>query len=167
MFLSMISNNSESIEPIKYMIDINLSEYSLKESESGKYIENEAGHIIDEFKYNLIIKIIRIMNGMSENDEIDAGNRVTAIDLVNKEIRRIKRNRSFSNVTTSSIISSIAWSDSSINILNIWDLTMYQLFDGLKRVNKRKDYDNLMRAYYTGNIKKEDINFRNVNWLSN
>lgn len=141
----------------------------MTESKTGREVLlTEHGNIIDEFKFKYIVGIIREMNGYPDmNKEPKFGNKASMIYEIERQIRRMKKGRRIgSNVTLNNIISSVAWNDGSISIKNIWELTLYQLYNGLNRKVKKENYNNLMLGVYTGNIKHDSVNFNKENWFT-
>lgn len=69
-------------------------------------------------------------------------------------------------VTIDSIVESIAVKHNSYNLINIWDLTIYQLMRSYYRINAVDNYSNVMLGIYTGNIDSEKIKHDEINWSS-
>lgn len=55
--------------------------------------------------------------------------------------KKSKKNQSDKNMELGNIISAVASKSPSLNILNIWDLTVYQLWDCFTRLNHNNVYD--------------------------
>jgi len=168
-FVDIFTSKNEMIaEAIKTFLSIDINNYIGLMIDGKKVLmSKDNSHEIDELKFNYMIKIIRDMNGLSsDNKEPKFGNRLTAEYDVERHVRRIKKGRLGSDVTLKSIISSLCWNSNSITIANVWDLTLYQIYDAVDRKTKKERYDNIMFGIYTGNIKSETINFNKENWLS-
>lgn len=73
-------------------------------------------------------------------------------------------------ITFSSIVESVAWRSegSGINILNIWDLTIRQLYSGYQRICKLDKYNQLISGMYSGSLdlKKTNINLEDEFWAN-
>lgn len=163
-------NNNNMVEGVKVLLSIDLKSYIPSKNKDGSYVLiSPSGNILDQLKFNYIVDIVRAMNGMdSANSQPKFGNRASLVYEVEREIRRRKRNRKLNgDVSLSGIISSIAWNGGNIDLYNIWNLTLYQLYDGLNRAIRIKNYNNLMVGIYTRNIKYDSVNFNKVNWFAN
>jgi hypothetical protein len=73
-------------------------------------------------------------------------------------------------ITLSSIIESMAWrsESSGLNIFNIWELTISQLYSGYKRICKQDKYKYIMTGLYNGSLdlQKANINIENEFWAN-
>ena len=165
-YFNLMSNDIRNA--VKTLLDINLFEYFPKENEDGsKYLESLGGNVLDEFKFNYIVKILRDINGYPDiSKEPKFANETALIYELERHIRRLKRGRKLNgDVSLMSIISSIAWN--ACGFKEVWNLTLYQLYDGLNRKVKKYKYDNLMLGVYTGNIKYDSVDFNKENWFTN
>lgn len=68
------------------------------------------------------------------------------------------------SINLRSMISGLAWKSNNINLLNIGDLTIYQLYDGLDRLDNIDHYNHVMTGIYTGNVDGKKINFNDIHW---
>jgi hypothetical protein len=66
------------------------------------------------------------------------------------------------------IISAVAWKSPNLSIKEIFDISIYQLYDGYFRLIKIDNYENTMRGLYSGSIdtSKTKIDFDKINWAS-
>jgi len=167
LFLSFVINKNKSIiDSMKLILDIDISKYKAYEVDNKIYLKNnENDNEIDETKFLIIQEIVREMCGM--NIKIPSfANKTALIYEIEKYKRRLLKKRNLSNVTLKSLISSIAWNSYSIGINKIWDLTQYQLYDGLSSINKKDKWNNIMFGIYTGNIKQDSINLNKEQWFN-
>lgn len=81
----------------------------------------------------------------------------------NKEKMPKKRNVN-SNVDLHSMISGLSWKSYSVNIINIWDLTIYQLYDAMSRMEVVDYYEGILRGLFAGTIDGKKINLTKINW---
>lgn len=122
---------------------------------------------IDKSKYNLIRKYYMDMTFRTEKEKYNPGNEKTFKFLINEE--RKKQKKMLKNNNKSELanqISSIVWS-SGIKFKDVEDLYLYQLYDGLNRINKIKNFDNIYFGYYSGNIQSSDFKRikDEINWM--
>jgi hypothetical protein len=172
LFLSSYSNilKNNIRDALLTLISIDLFQYFPNVDAEGEVtFVSLDGNIIDETKFNYIVGIIREINGYPEiSKEPKFGNETSLIYELERHIRRLKKGRRLNgDVTLKSIISSMAWAEGGIGIKDVWDLTLYQLYDGLNRKGKRDKYNNLMFGIYTGNINAESVNLNKENWYTN
>ena len=109
--------------------------------------ENEQiiGYITPE-QYPLISDVICQKNGITSKQEYDLSKikNKKALEIM-KKLRKgksdsQKRATSDSNMELGNIISAVANKSESLNILNIWDLTIYQLWDCFTRLSNNNIY---------------------------
>lgn len=92
-----------------------------------------------------------------------------ANEAARRLMEQIKKNRAKApkkkaNFDLSSIISGMSWKCSNISILNIWDLTLYQLYDGFYRLDVIDNYDKTLSSVYHGMMDATKVDFKNKNW---
>jgi len=63
------------------------------------------------------------------------------------------------------MISGLGWKANNINIFDVWDLTVYQLYDGLNRLKIIDDYQFTLSGIYAGTIDSGKINLKDINWM--
>ena len=159
-------NKDNMNEIFSRFLSINAEDYTVKYKEGKAVLENsKTQHQIDEFKFSYIVAILREISGIGNNKEPVFGNKTAVIYDIDRETRRIKKGRFKSKTSLKSIMSSIAW-NSSMNIFQIWDLTLYQIYDGLSSKVKKDNYDNIMLGIYTGNVESDSIDFNKENWFN-
>lgn len=172
MFINHVFNMSDNKirEATKCLIGVDIVTYFPQKNNNGEiFLASSKGNVLDAMKFNHIVNILREINGLPPtNKEPKFGNERALIYEVERQIRRIKKGRKVDgDVSLKSIISSIMWSNSGMDVDKIWELTLYQLYDGLNRKIKKDRYDNLMLGVYTGNVKYDSINFNKENWFTN
>ena len=134
--------------------------------EFGFIVGDSEDKFINKDNYNEIYKIILLQNCLKNQiDEYNPANE-RAKELIER-LKKSKANKTIqkNNANLASVISGVVWKSKNIDIFNVWDLTVYQLYDALYRLNILDEFDNMMFAYYTGNIRKEDIDFKNLSWV--
>lgn len=140
----------------------------LKEDSENPVLSLNDQCFLNEDNFNTFQKVVRLANKVEINEkeeEFEAGNS-KAREMIEK-IKRGKKNKPEKKpiVNLHSLISGLSWkSTSGINITNIFDLTIYQLYDGYHRVEKIEHYNNTVTGIYTGNIDAKKINMNDLNW---
>lgn len=112
--------------------------------------------IIDRDNYNEVSKVIEVQNnpslGGSQEDEYNPSGDVakSIADKINESKRKIQKSKAMSSgsdgVTLNDIISSVSVMSNSVNKINIWELTIYQLYDDFARLNKIDNYNLQIKA---------------------
>jgi len=134
-----------------------------------KVIENEIildDNIINRDNWDSICEIIKIQNCVkkAEKEEYNPANE-KAREIIEK-IKALKKSiPQRESITLASMISGIAWKSHNINIINIWDITMYQLYDALNRLNLIDDYNFTLSGLYAGTIDGTKIDMKKINWM--
>ncbi|OYT10859.1 MAG: hypothetical protein B6I18_06870, partial [Bacteroidetes bacterium 4572_112] len=168
LFLNYFQNGNDEImtKVFSLFLNIKYEEYVLVRDDGKFVLENVLNkHMIDEFKFLYITRILREMGGIGNSKEPTFGNNTALMYELKREKRRVGKGRNKSNTSLSSIISSIAW-NTEVNIFTVWDLTIFRLYNGLKRKTKKDKYDSIMLGIYTGNVKSESINFEKESWFN-
>jgi hypothetical protein len=120
----------------------------------------------EDFKY-----IIKLQNGLiNPNNEEDDFNPSDAkakqiIEKMKKARQTINKqqgNSEHENLNLIDLISILASNSDSLNILNIWDLTLYQFNDQFARMKILDEY-NVNIRYLLAGAKSEDVNLKH--WL--
>ncbi len=62
------------------------------------------------------------------------------------------------------IISGVAWKSPNMNIFDIWDLTIYQLYDAYYRMEIIDEYDKVITGLYSGAIDQSKIEMKKYDW---
>lgn len=126
------------------------------------------GAKIDIGVYTQIRKYFMDMNGRSEKEEYNPGNETTMKFLIEQERKKRKREaRRGHKSYLAPQISSLVWA-SGRTFEDVYNLYLYQFFDGILRINKIKSYDNVCFGYYAGNIDSSSFNKvkESLNWMN-
>lgn len=63
-----------------------------------------------------------------------------------------------------SIISGVAWKSNNTNIIDIFDLTIYQLYDAYHRLENIDNYHYTLSGLYAGTVDGKKINLSKITW---
>ena len=138
------------------------------EGEDMLLVSPSTGAKIDISVYTQIRKYFMDMNNKSEKDEYNPGNDTTMKFLVEQERKKRKREAKRGHKSfLAPQISSLVWA-SGRSFEDVYNLYLYQFFDGLLRINKIKSYDNVCFGYYSGNIETSSFNKvkESLNWMT-
>ena len=126
------------------------------------------GAKIDIGVYTHIRKYFMDMNNRSEKETYNPGNDTTMKFLIEQERKKRKREEKRGHKSyLAPQISSLVWA-SGRSFEDVYNLYLYQFFDGLLRINKIKSYDNVCFGYYSGNIETSSFNKvkESLNWMT-
>ncbi|MBD1379215.1 hypothetical protein [Metabacillus arenae] len=122
--------------------------------------------VLTEEKWEIIKKVIMIGNfiEVKKVEEYKAGN-----ERARKFIEKLKKQKAEAvkikpKQSLHSIISSIGWK--SIGIDNVFNLTIYQLYNGLRTLDNIDNYHYTLTGIYTGNIDGKKIKMSEIHWAN-
>ena len=139
------------IEALSFFID---GEIVFK---NGEFLINDI-HVINKEIYQKILEIIAEINCLKVNKQQETYANEKARKIAEK-IQQAKQKRSNvqskDSVSLPDIISAVASRKESLNLLNIWDLTIYQLYDHYNRLIAEDEFDihAMNYAYWGGEFK--------------
>lgn len=113
-------------------------------------------------------KILRLAHNLKESKEkeFDAANSTAQkmIDMILKN--KSKRPPKKEKIDLNSIITSLAWKPNGISILNIYDLNIYQIYQGFFVTNQIDDFYFTLSAIYAGTMDGKKINMSDIYWAN-
>lgn len=128
--------------------------------------EKKENRRITQDNFDEIKKLIRVANFLeeSEKEEFNPINEkakeIIAKFLKNKEkLPKIKE-----KMNLHSILSGIAWKSKNLNIFNVFDLTLYQLYDGFYRMDVIDYYQSTIQGLNAGTIDGSKIDLKKIHW---
>lgn len=139
------------IEALSFFIDGEI------EFKNGEFLINNT-NIINKEIYQKILEIIAEINCLKVNKQQETYANEKARKIAEK-IQQAKQKRSSvqskDSISLADIISAVASRKESLNLLNIWDLTIYQLYDHYNRLIAEDEFDihAMNYAYWGGEFK--------------
>jgi len=121
--------------------------------------------IIDKIPFNDFQMVLKKANHIEtkKEDEIIPGN-----ERARKFMEKLKLSKQNikkpETMNLHSIISGIAWKSNNTNIINIFDLTIYQLYDAYHRLENIDNYHYTLSGLYAGTVDGKNINLSNITW---
>lgn len=110
--------------------------------------------------YSDIVDVILQMNAISNNKQSTQVKNKAASKILEKlNKKKNKKSQSNPKLELPNIISSIAAYHSSINILNIWDLTVYQVYDLFARLQQNTIFDVIKMSTAAWGNKDNKVDF--------
>jgi len=159
-YLLIITNLPESINDYNELFQIICGYYDIRNEfeKACSFFINEKPNYFDKYKsfaigvdgfylnqdnYLDFVNVIKKINGLKlENKkETYADEKAKQIaERMKKAREKREKNNNDESITLDNIISSVASKHPSYNLFNIWDLTVYQLYDQYKRLNMIDQY---------------------------
>lgn len=145
--------------------------FSAEENETFFYFGefNEFRHFTEEL-WELFCIVLRLDNHSPKQVKFEEEYEFLTEEarLKYDEMQRKKANafKPKSKINLQSIVSAVASKSNSLNISNIWDLTIYQVYDNYKRLDHIGHYEDTMLGIYTGNIDLKKIKLADIHWAN-
>jgi hypothetical protein len=121
---------------------------------------------ITESNFGQIQEIVRKANWIkpaAEEEELDFANEEAR--KMHEEIERIKAKiKTKEKMNLHSIISGLSWKDNGVNIFNIFDLTIYQIYQGFFQTEQIDSYHFTLTGIYQGTVDGKNIKMPNIHW---
>lgn len=123
---------------------------------------------IDASNFERLQDVVKLVNHMklpSGPEFAPANPRAKAMI---ERIVKARRNKPAGKMTVNlhSIVSGMAWRSPALSIASIFDLTVYQLYDGFFRLETIDQYHFTLTGVYTGAMDGTQINFASLHWTS-
>lgn len=164
IFMFMLSEDDEEIAKTREKLTIALSFLTKTEWTFEKIIFHNGSVPLDEQDWFALRSLVAMEYGIKEEERQEynlANEKAKAFKEKRKkleeEVRRIKqKNKEEQNFND--YISAVAAKVPGLNILNVWELTMFQLIDQLNRLNLIDNYEFSLQALLAGaDSKKIDV----------
>lgn len=143
-------------------------EIELVDAEKAPYFHLGDGMTLHEGNFQRFQEIVKIANKAelaNDKEDYNPGNS-KAKEMIEK-LMKGKANKPAKKpvMNLHSIISGLSWkSTSGINIHNIFELSIYQFYDGYYRLENIDHYNSVVTGIYAGNIDAKKINMQEINW---
>lgn len=152
--------------------NLDLSRFKVEYGDEDTFTLVNGKVVIDEIIYQLIVDYLRKTYGFKRNF-IHCGNSMARKFHMEDERRMLeekaKESDSYKSWLAPMVSALVNCSDFSYNYDTVWELTICQFMDAVKRINKLNEYRNLNTGIYTGNIDtskipKKQLN-KQLNWM--
>lgn len=101
-----------------------------------------------------------------ESDRDDIDDEMKALLLAFEEEQSKVDKAIGADVNLTSIIEGVSCKHPSINMLNVGEYTIYQLYRTYRRMCKIEHEDRTLTGYYTGHIQLSNMELKSLNWAS-
>jgi hypothetical protein len=170
MFLSFFEKDEVAQKALAWFLkvdDLALIQNTKTEEYYFVFIKDEKQIFVTEENFYEISSMIRKINNVPPPYEVGKETtkfvKIRLLERMKHDREKPKKNNFKENINIESIISSVAWCGTS-NIIDIWNLTIYQLYDGYSRLSTKDNYDKTMSAIYAGTIESDKINQEQIYW---
>lgn len=146
----LLTMDSKSAELLKSVLNFFIAENVLWSEQNNAFLiyegENVIGAITKEI-YPQICDLICQRNCIKSNQEEDLSKVKSkkALEIMKKlqkgRAEKAKATKTDKNMELGNIISAVANKSQSLNIINIWELTVYQVWDCFSRLSNNSIYD--------------------------
>lgn len=138
-------------DTLQKMLNFFIKEEVIYSPPSNSFIvQNEAGELVGTVtknNFSTVSNMICQRNSINtrQNEDLSKVKSKKALAIMEKlnkgRAEKNKQNKADKNMELGNIISAVANKSQSLNILNIWDLTIFQLWDCFARLNNNTLYD--------------------------
>jgi len=124
-------------------------------------LEDNVQFILDIFKR---IYCMEEMKKESDREDISDSMRELLKEFEEEENKIKEKKGNF--ITLMSIIKAVSCKHPSINLLNIWGYTMYQLMESYHYINQIDRENRTITAVYAGTVSSKDVNIEDMYWAN-
>lgn len=146
----LLTMDNKSVELLQNALDFFIAEDVVWSNQNNAFLvhknENVIGAITKEI-YPQVCDLICQRNCIKSNQEDDLSKVKSkkALEIMKKlqkgRVEKAKVSKSDKNMELGNIISAVANKSQSLNIINIWELTVYQVWDCFSRLSNNNIYD--------------------------
>lgn len=149
--------------------NIDFTSFEVMENSQTKerfLIDAITGTMLDYSAYDRITAFIRAINFFEKRID-KAVNADTKQYLIEAERRKISRQKKapHASVLTPLISAMVNCTHFKYNYQTVWDLPIYAFQDSVQRIQKYKNYDQVMQGVYAGTVDASKLNMSNLSWL--
>jgi hypothetical protein len=169
LFSQMLFFNLKQIDTSIIFNNLNLDDFKLvlnpDNNETVLFNEKE-NIIIDQHIYNLICDKLREILFL-EKDNYKAGNYEAKMFMIERARKKKQRasKKPCKPVLRPLIISLVNCPEFKYNYEQTYDMSIFRIYASIKAIQKRINYNNIMRGIYAGTINSSDINMQEINWI--
>lgn len=161
-----LSNENTSI--LFGELDFSKFELMFNQNKEPILVDFENDIIIDNIIYTLMVDYLRMVHFIEK--KVDrAGNAHTKQYLIDSERRQLERKskKQQKSVLIPLISAMTNCEQFKYNYDNVWNLHIYVFNDSVRRIQKIKNYDQIMQGAYSGCVDLKKIELESISWLGN
>jgi hypothetical protein len=143
---------------------------SISEEDGFFYLgDYQERRLIDEDNFEFIRDVVRKANHIrspeeEEEEGYNPANETAAQFIKELEEKKKKRPKPKETINLHSIISGLAWKPNGINLKEIFDLTIYQIYNGFAATENIDNYHYTMSGIYAGTVDGKKIKPETIHW---
>lgn len=153
------------------LLNINLQDYILLGDSKGNPVlyNGLTEHMITKDDYMSMVHFVRNMHFFPEDTEYHIGNDITYEFIIKRERRKLKKlNKKPKEEYTllNDMVSFLLWcSNSSYTFDTIQNLTIYQIYEGVRRVQANDKFATVTSGIYNGTVDSSKLDFSTIDPL--
>jgi len=140
----------------------------IEEDESVFFGFSASNKTLNHSNFDNFQKILKIAHNLKESQEkeFDPANSTAQkmIDMILKN--KSKRPPKKEKIDLNSIVTSLAWKSNGISILNIYDLNIYQIYQGFFVTKNIDDFNFTLSGIYAGTVDGKKIDMADIHWAN-
>lgn len=137
----------------------NQNEYYLQINDNGR---------LDNSNFEQFQQLIKLSNNINivSEPEYKPGNS-KAQEMINMILKNRKKQRPpKEKIDLQSIVSGLAWKQNGVNIFNVFDLNIFQIYNAFHVSNNIDNYYHTVTALYAGTIDGKNIKMSDIHWAN-
>lgn len=149
-------------------LDFSKCELMFNENKEPVLVDFENDTLIDNIIYILMVEYLRSVHFIEK--QVDkAGNAHTKQYLIDRERRQLgrKSKKQQKSVLIPLISAMTNCEQFKYNHDDVWNLHIYVFNDSVRRIQKIKNYDQIMQGAYSGCVDLKKIELESISWLGN
>lgn len=123
---------------------------------------------LDHRNFKEFQSIIKLANNVkiTKEPEFKPGNS-KAQEMINMILKnRAKQPKPKEKMDLLSIVSALAWKENGLNIFNVFDLNIYQIYNGFQITNNIDNYYHTLSGLYAGTIDGKNLKLSDIHWAN-
>ena len=170
----MLFQSYKDFDTLNYVFGLNKKLYQICINDKNERFvcDENLVILIDVITYNEISIFLNEINCIKKEEKYNFGNEISRKKYIAQQRKKRQRDmvraeklKNDNKKWLDNLVSAIVWSnESSYTFDNIYKLTIYQLMDGIKRINKLRDVYYKTMAVYNGNIEQKKLKESDFNW---
>ncbi|MFI2856798.1 hypothetical protein ACH6EH_06630 [Paenibacillus sp. JSM ZJ436] len=143
-------------------------EPSLEINGEDYFINLEGQGFLNRENFMDFQEILMISNNVkvSNEPEYKPGNS-KAQEMINMIMKnRKKQPKLKEKMNLQSIVSALAWKENGLTIFSVFDLNIYQIYDGFHTTNNIDNYKHTIQGLYAGTIDSKNIKLADIHWAN-
>lgn len=132
------------------------------------YFGDELNHWkITRNNFSKIQELVRVSNNIQiQKDDYNPGNEKAAKFIERLKQIKASRPKPKEKMNLFSIIRGLAWRENGVNIFNVPEMTVFQLYQAFFATEKIDNYRSIVQGIYSGSVDDKKIRFADIHWAN-